>query len=127
MLNAREDDKADFGSEIRALEDAISALGIKDRGRLLRAVLQQRFGEVPAPGPERGEFFKTVKRAFSDWGVQSLAARLMKEDPMEFNDLAVAFPNARLCAAAEMLKKLELVFLHDTSPLSGHEHCAQFK
>lgn len=124
VLNAREDDKADFVGEIRSIEDAISALDIKERGRLLRTVLRQRFGEVPAPGPERGEYFKTVKRAFSDWGVQSLAARLMKEAPMEFNDLAVAFPNAKLCDAAAVLSELETVFRQNTSPLSGHKHCA---
>jgi serine/threonine protein phosphatase 1 len=126
VLNAREDDKADFEGEIRALANIISALGIEGHGRLLRTVLQQRFGEVPAPGPERGEYFRTIKRAFSDWGVQSLAARLMKENPVEFNDLAVAFPNAKLCDAVAVLTKLKKVFLQDISPLSGQKHCVEF-
>jgi hypothetical protein len=111
VLNAREDDKIDFSGEICSLESALSVLGIEDRGGHLRTVLQQRFGKVPAPGPDRGEYFRAVKRAFPSKGMQNLAARILKEEPIEFKDLAVAFPNAKLCDAAEMLKRLDEMFV----------------
>ncbi len=61
---------------------------------------------MPPPGPEKGEYFKTVKSAFSDWGSRNLAARLLNNAPITFQDFAVAFPNTKLCDAAAMLDGL---------------------
>lgn len=107
VLNAQEDDATDWAAEIAVLNRAISALGIEDRGRRLHSQLRDRFGDMPPPGPARGEYFKTVKSALSDWGSRNLAARLLKDAPITFQDFAVAFPNTKLCDAAALLDQLD--------------------
>jgi serine/threonine protein phosphatase 1 len=107
VLNAQDDDSTDWAVEITVLNRAISALGIEDRGRRLQSQLRRRFGAMPFPGPARGEYFKTVKSAFPDWGTRNLAARLLKDEPITFQDFAVAFPNTKLCDAAALLDQLD--------------------
>lgn len=106
VLNAQDDDSTDWASEIEVLNRAISALGIAERGRRMEARLRERFGDVPPPGPARGEYFKTVKDALPDWGSRNLAARLLKDAPVAFQDLAVAFPDTKVRDMATLLNDL---------------------
>jgi hypothetical protein len=108
-------DRSDWANEIGVLDETISALGIEERGQRLQAQLRERFGAMPPPGPARGEYFKTVKSALSDWGSRNLAARLLKDAPITFQDFALAFPNTKLCDAAALLDQLDL----GNAPVAG--------
>lgn len=110
MLNAREDDKDELEREIALLDAVVSGLTIGEHGRALHEALVRRFGEMPPPGPERGAHFKSVKVALRDWGMRTLALRLLKGAPMEFKDLAAAFPKMPLNGVKETLSKAEIVF-----------------
>ncbi|HUU46023.1 MAG TPA: metallophosphoesterase [Acidobacteriota bacterium] len=107
VLNTQEDDATDWAAELGVLNRAIDELGIQERGRRMQARLRERFGDVPPPGPVRGEYFKTVKSALPDWGSRNLAVRLLKNAPLTFQDLAVAFPDARVKDMAAVAASLE--------------------
>jgi hypothetical protein len=81
----------------------VADLHIEFRGRVMRALLKQRFGDLPPPGAKRGEYFKDMKRSFPDWGMQSLATKLLRDEPLQFADLATAFPNVRLSEARQRM------------------------
>jgi hypothetical protein len=70
---------------------------------------------MPPPGPARGEYFKTVKSAFTDWGNRNLAARLLKDEPITFQDFAVAFPDARVKDIATVAESMEGCLLNDAA------------
>lgn len=76
-------------------------------GRRLHALLRERFGALPPPGPARGEYFKTVKSTLSEWGSRNLVARLLKDELITFQDFAVAFPNTKPCDAAALIGQLD--------------------
>ena len=113
VLDGRDVDRSDWANEIRVLEETISALGIEERGRRLQAQLRERFGAMMPPGPARGEYFKTVKNALPDWGRRNLAARLLKDAPITFQDFAVAFPDARVIDIAAVAESLETCLKKD--------------
>ena len=113
VLNAQEDDPTDWAAEIEALNHAIPALGIEERGRRLQAQLWERLGNIPPPGPARGEYFKTVKNALPDWGSRNLAAGLLKDEPIAFHDFAVAFADARDTDLATVAESLGACLLKD--------------
>lgn len=104
VLEGCTEDRADRANEIRVLNEYILGLGIEEFGRRLRARLWECFGEMPPPGPARGEYFKRVKGAISDWGCCNLAVRLLKNVPIQVREVAVAFPNTKLCDAAALLE-----------------------
>ena len=107
VLDGSDGDRSDWANEIGVLDETISALGIEERGRRLQAQLRERFGNMPPPGPARGEYFKTVKNALPDWGSRNLAARLLKDAPITFQDLAVAFPDTKVRDMATLADSME--------------------
>lgn len=107
VLSAPQADQDDLPDAIRTVEGILSGLDIEGRCGRFRAQLERRFGVLPPSGPERGEYFKTVKGAFSERGARNLATRVLKDEPVAFDQLAVAFPDTKLCDAAALMDQLD--------------------
>jgi serine/threonine protein phosphatase 1 len=110
VLSAREDDRAQYATEIASLMTVIQGLDLAAYGHQLQSILLQHFGQVPAPGLERGEFFKRIKKEFPEWSLRTLAVRLFRSKPLDFVDLAAAFPRTKVAQAANMLGSIEVAF-----------------
>jgi serine/threonine protein phosphatase 1 len=107
VLNAPQDDQDDLVDAVQRVKSILSGLDIEGRCRRFRAQLEQRFGIVPPPGPERGVYFRKVKAAFSEWGTRNLAARVLKDKPVAFEQLAASLPDAKLCNADLLMDQLD--------------------
>jgi len=57
-------------------QNVVDNLNIEDWTQDIREQLLKRFGEMPCPGPERGEYFIRIKNSFSDPKLGSLAAKI---------------------------------------------------
>ena len=58
-------------------QDVIDNLRIENWAHDISEQLLKRFGEIPGPGPGRGEYFIRVKKSFPDLKLGSLAAKVI--------------------------------------------------
>ena len=110
VLRAHEIHKKTASGDLGLFEQMITGLELDGRTLRMRECLAKRFGTVPEPSPERGTFFKQVKAAFSEPGIQMVAVRLFRNEVLALDDLATAFPRVKLNQAKGLLERIENAF-----------------
>jgi hypothetical protein len=80
---------------------------ILGRANHLRPVLAARFGDMPPPGPERGDYFRQARDLAQDPLQRSIVSRLLSARPLSLSELARTARNASLSEIAIALEALE--------------------
>lgn len=106
VLDVITKDNPELEDAIEKIHHCLARIDYEELFKELRNRLLERFGPVPSPGPERGEYYKRVKHEFEERGHRFLVARILAERSITVAILCAAFPKSTL----ETLPAMLLVF-----------------
>ena len=92
-----------IANALHRLESAVVESGVSEKVDKAKNLLLKRFGPVPDPGRERGEYYKKLKSSFIDRGHGLLAAKLIAVHSDPITTLASALRKGTLRQAYETL------------------------
>ena len=73
----RNNDNHPIAEQVAKAKLAVDELGIDEWNQAVQKELLAHFGNVPEPGPWRGEYFKKVSECFTDHQIGALAAKVV--------------------------------------------------
>ena len=96
MRNNGDPKDHDLQAALATVGSHLDSLKVSEIESSLHKVLKSIFGDIPPPGPERGEYYKNIKSVFPSRAHGAIIGGILSRNPLEFKLLAHAFPACKV-------------------------------
>ena len=109
IMNNGEKKGSDLQNALVVIVSHILDLDIEKMERRISDNLDSLFGQIPPPGPGRGDYYKGIKSVFSSRSHGALVGRILSGKPLELKTLAHVFPGIRVEELGEELRSFSTI------------------